>query len=241
MPETVSGLVTATRAMLDEVTGRQWTNTNIKRWLYEGMKDLARKTKALKKQADIAITAGTIDVTLTAASFTPNTSFLAIRNAWWVPGGGDPRVVPLDPVPFDAGDQYWGSYPSRGSATPAIFTVRGYAPNWTLRVYPAPGITSTIRVYGAALPTIFPFDESVDNSTIDIFDGWEDALIDYACMKAFLADRDGSPTGWMASQALYNQKVGDLIQNQSVIDVNDQFTYAGPIGGVPSWISGPWY
>jgi len=44
---------TAVRERLDEASARQWKDTMLNRWIYEGMQDVARKTEVLQAEVDI--------------------------------------------------------------------------------------------------------------------------------------------------------------------------------------------
>lgn len=223
MPESIASAIVAVRTRLDEQSARQWEDAYIRRWLWEGEQETARRTHCLKEFRDIAMTATDNEYTLPG-------DILEVKDAYWVPGGGDPREVQLEGRPWDVLARYWGQYPST-VGTPQVWTVRGRAPSVTIRVYPAPYQNSTLRVYGAVLPASWDFTtpNPLDAArNLQVPEGFTDLPVNYATSMALLMDKDASPTGYQVYRAMFEQGIDQLTMNDEYANFAQEFL---PVNG----------
>ena len=228
MAETVGALIIGVRDRLDEVGARQWSDPQLRRWLYEGAQDIARKTHLLKRTSDIAMTANVYSYTV------PNLC-LEVEMAYWVPGGADTRIVPMIPRPYGSMDNIRGAYPGQGSSTPQLYTVWGYAPTLAIEVWPPPYANSTLRIYGSYLPVAITYPTGASDLTnLDVPDGYTDVVIDYAEYNALRKDRDPR---WQEAKQLYDEKIGVMIETQDYLSAPGEFIYDSPAGPLPSWLT----
>ena len=61
-------LVRRTRVRLNELSARQWEDQDIRDWLNEGARDIARKTECLQDRETIAAIVGTSEYTISASA-----------------------------------------------------------------------------------------------------------------------------------------------------------------------------
>jgi hypothetical protein len=220
MAETLAAAILAVRTRLDEQSVRQWEDAYIRRWLWEGEQETARRTHCLKEFRDISMTAADNEYTLPA-------DVLEVKDALWLPGGGDTREIPLEGRPWDVLSRYWGMYPTQ-VGTPQVWTVRGRAPSVTIRTYPAPYQNSTLRIYAAVLPANFDFSSNaLDTSrTIQVPDGFTDLPINYATAMAMLMDKDNG--GYQTYRAMFDMGIDNLTANDEYANFASEFI---PVNG----------
>lgn len=199
MPTTLLIARTAIRERLDELTARQWDDTFLNRLINEGAKDAARKTFALMDQLDVTLIASTTEYTLTTG-FGPN--ILQISQVEWLPGDG--RRVPLHGRTREAMPSVWGHSQEQTTGEPVFYTCWGNPPVLKLKLYPAPNINSTARLYIARLPT----PAAADGTNLDFPEGWIEIIYDYVEYRALRKDRDPR---WQESKALYDAGVSDML------------------------------
>lgn len=225
MPTTVTTMLVAVREMLDETVEAQWTQVSLRRWLNDGLNDIARETHQLKDVATFATVASQAEYTLAA-------NILEVDNAYFVTSDG--RYVPLDPAPYEGIDQVWGQYQNQTSYQPTIYALWGFPPTLKMRLYPVPTTINTISLRIARLATQIDTTGGGDAASIDFPDGWMDTLVDYCEMRALRKDRDPR---WQEVASMYQAKRDSLMlvdytnSNRSI--VNDP----GMLAGVPAFIS----
>lgn len=230
MPQTQLTVLTAVRDRLDEAAAGQWSDPQIRRWINEGAREMARRTFRLLDTTTISTVAGTGEYTL------PSTT-LRVFNAYYAPGDG--RQVPLIARAWEGMNNVWGQYRDQQSGDPAMFTTWGFSPNLKLRLYPVPGTSSkTVTVYIARLPVDLATDGSAAASNVDFPDAWIDGIYDFATYQALFNDRDDR---WKDMKALFEQRLDDMIVNgDDMAAVQDMVADPMVAGGVvPRWLVDP--
>jgi len=241
---TVSDGVTLVRERINELTAAHWTDNQLKRWLNEGCRDFTRRTLCVLDRFTIDITADVNEYSLTSATTIANllsavtginaSHILRIDRVEWLPG--DDRVVPLSPVDYDSMDALWGSYQDSNSGDPAVYTTWGNPPFIALKIYPAPSITSDLRIFCRRLSR--PISTSDTTQVVDVPEGWEDAVWDYTAYRALQNDHDPA---WQQYFSSYESRV-----LQGIDSIND-YTRAQEglvpdgIFGAPAWLVYPGY
>lgn len=89
MPKTQGELLIDVRERLDEVgTGHQWEDGEIRRWINDGARDIARKCETLLATANITGVAGT-------QTYAMPTNVIRVHRVEWK-ATGDSAIYPLE-------------------------------------------------------------------------------------------------------------------------------------------------
>jgi hypothetical protein len=229
VPVTYNDLLGPLRQRLDETTAAFWTDAELMKLLYEGAKDVARKSECLRTSATISAVAGT-------QSYTMATDIIRVhRVEHYNTGQSGSNVRRLLYVDRDSMDAFWWNQQNT-SGDPQVFTMWGYPPSLSLVVYPVPVSAGTFTVYYYKLPTS-PGDFSNDTTTkaanIDLPAGWEELATDFATYRALMKDRDDR---WQAYKQFYDENLASIIETDARF--TDQMgMITTPSGsGVPRWL-----
>lgn len=206
---TATELLTQVRDMLDEPTAAQWTDDMLTRWINEAGRDLARATRHLKDSEDVVVTGGVSEYVL------PN-HIIAVEHCYFLPGNGDERQIPLMARHWEGMDQVWGSWQNRETSYPVFFTVIGYSPSATLKLYPTPAEDADLKLITARIPGELSI-PSVGGETADLPEIWYDAAVSYCEMKGLRRDRDER---WQEAYQMYQEKRDGLTHNPDFLAVN---------------------
>lgn len=232
MTQTQAQIVVAIRDRLDETVAGSWTDAQLRRWINEGARDMARRTRHLKDTTTIATVAGT-------GEYTVDADVLEVEQAYYAPG--DARQVPLIPRAWEGMNAVWGQYRDQQGGDPAMFTTWGFSPNLKLRLFPVPGSSSkTVTLYVSRLPTDLATDGSASATAVDFPDAWIDALYDFATYQALFKDRDPR---WSEAKQMYEQRVDEMTVNGEYMNVAMEMV-ADPLvvgGTLPRWLVDPGY
>jgi hypothetical protein len=220
--DTYATLETATRTRLDEVTASFWTSAELIRWLYDGAKEVARKTECLRATATIAAVSGT-------QQYTMATDIIRVHRVEYF-NTGDTTIYTLEYRDVDSMDSIWWTQQTVTQDTPTFYTLWGYPPNLKLIAYPTPSHAGTFTVYYYKLPTD---PVGVGSVACDLPTGWTDVAIDYATYMALMKDNDPR---WQNYKALYMEHLEDL--NEIALRYSDQAGMFLNDSGmmVPRWI-----
>lgn len=187
---------TRLRTRLGDVSGRGWSDTELNTYLSEGARDVTRLGETNLTQADVAVSAGTSIVTATP------TDILRIYRVEWLTSDG--RQIALEYSDVNNMDAIWWDQQNRSSAQPLLYTTQGYPPALRIQLYPIPADAGSVRVfyYKAAAPLI------ADTDLIDVPEGWDDIVLDYAEYRAYRRDGDDR---WVTAKAHYDEQLAHLI------------------------------
>jgi hypothetical protein len=137
----LSAAITAVRERLDEADSAGWSDVEIRRWINEGVTDIARKTETCCRPRP------TIDVDAGDAEHTLPSNVLRVYRATYTEDGND-HIYPLEYMDFNAADSMWWTNMATTEARPRIFTLWGYPPTLSRpKLYPVPSIAGTLTVY----------------------------------------------------------------------------------------------
>lgn len=232
MAQTQLTVRTAIRDRLDEATAGQWGDAQLNRWINEGARELARRTRQLTDTTTFTTTAGT-------AEYTVDADVLEIFQAYYAPGDG--RQVPMIARAWDGMNNVWGQYQNQTGGDPVMFTVWGFSPNMKIRLYPAPAESSkTVTLLVSRLPADLATDNTANASNVDFPDAWIDCLYDFVTYQALLKDRDDR---WQAYKSLFEQRADEMAMQADVLAVTNEMI-ADPLvsgGMVPRWLVDPNY
>ena len=196
--------LTQLRQRLAETTAAQWTDTELRTWINEGMRDLARRTEALEAPK------ATVAVTAAAQTYSAPTDLLRIHRLEYAPSGEN-RIIGLEYQDFNNLDQVWFQQQTVTVGDPALYTMWGHPPNTKIILYPTPTKAGSLYVYYYRIPTDLATTTTADaNTTLDVPAGWTDLIIDYAEYRALRRSRDSA---WQDARQTYEQSVDQLITN----------------------------
>jgi hypothetical protein len=198
MAKTLGECITSIRDRLDETDARAWTDAQLRRWVNEGVRDVARQAEVLQTTEDIAVSGGTQEYLMPA-------DVVRVYRVEWRPDG-ETSVYPLDYMDFHEMDQVWNTSQST-SGTPAYYTMWGYPPSLNMILYPTPAVGGAARVFYYRVPANLETDGTDDAEDVSVPEGWEDLLIDYAEYHALRKDRDPR---WQEARALYLERLGNM-------------------------------
>lgn len=201
MPRTQATYITSCRERLDETTARYWTDVELRRWINEAARDIARRTETIQDRATVSVVAGTQEYTLA-------NNILRVHRVEFV-GTGDTAVYPLEYMDFNNMDQLWVTRKTQDRGTPRVFSLYGFVPNLKIILYPISDRSGTLTVYSFRLPVELATDTTADaNTNVELPEGWEDLIVEYVLYQALLKDGDDN---WQAAKQLYEQKLDDML------------------------------
>lgn len=199
---TLSDLIDQVRDHLDEPDEEQWTNVQIRKWINEGVRDVARRGEVVQARATIATVSGTQEYSLP-------TDIVRIHRVEYQDASN--QTTALEYRAFNNMDEVWGTQQRIvSSSRPYWFTLWGTPPTLKIVVYPIPSTTSdTIRVFYYSTPADLATDGSDDADTVTVPQGWEDMVVLYAEYVALRKDRDPR---WQEAKQIYEEKISQMIE-----------------------------
>jgi uncharacterized protein DUF6682 len=227
MPRTQAQLITAVRDRLDEATEGEWTDKNLRRWINQGCRDLCRDLEVLDSTTVFAMTAG--DGTQTGPS-----DMIRCSHAEWQ-NDSDTSVYPLQWRDFNAMDPIWFADRAVTSSRPQFFTITGFVPTTQFRLYPIPAEDGNLSIKYYRLPVELAVDTAANaNTTLDIPEGWDDAVESYVEYMALRKDRDPR---WQEAKSLYDETKEQLRGlSRSLSNQPGQVVPQVAGGGLPGWL-----
>ena len=226
MATSAASALTHVRERLDELDAAQWSDATIYRWMNEAAKNIARQTH-------IYMDTDTINVVADTSEYTLPEDVLRVRHVYYSPTGDSNRAIPLEARDWGAMDSVWGDRQNDNSSNyPACYTIIGYSPNATLKLWPVPSNGGSLVVHSARLPA--EIDPATGGGNVDIPTGWEDIIYEYVEYSALRKDRDAR---WQEAKTLYEEKLGSLMEMGEILNAPNEFTPSHLGGMVPSWLS----
>jgi hypothetical protein len=221
MATSVADAVTAIRERLDEPTAAQWTDVQLRRWLNEGLRDIARRTRLYTDQNTQAVTANLQEYTLDA-------DILAIEHVLWAATADPNRKVPLEARAFSGVQRYV----NETGSDPYFYTTYGHPPTLKVQLWPTPTRAGTLYIYGPVLPAAI--NVAAGGGNIDAIEAWLEVAYDYCEYMAQRKDKDAA--GWKDTFSLYEGKVQHMIEQASTDDSLGEMIFTGN-SLVPTWLS----
>lgn len=220
---TIIDLVTEVRDMLDEPAAAQWSDSQIRKWLNEANRDLARITRHYKSTDTVTMVSG-------QAEYTMDANIIAIEQAWYDDGS---RQLPLTARHYENMDQVWGDRRDYEGAYPSFYTTWGYSPQLKLRLYPVPtSSVHTVSLLTCIIPSAMPLTGS-DGTDVDVPGAWYDCLSEYCTFKALQRDRDPR---WQEFRQLYLEKRDDMLTRSDYENANREVIADPNVGYLPRWL-----
>jgi len=220
MTTTVAEATAALRERLNESTESQWTNLQLRRWLNEGIRDIARRTRLYTDQSTQAVTANVGELTLAA-------NILALEHELWK-ATADTRKTPLEARAFVGVMKYV----NETGADPGYYSTYGHPPTLKIQLWPTPTRAGTLYYYGPTLPATM--DVAGGTGNIDVIEGWLEVAYDYCEYMALRKDRQRED--WKDAFTLYEAKVQNMIDMFPTDEAPGEFMFTGT-SLVPNWLS----
>lgn len=194
MTQTQSNLIQMVRDRLDEPTEASWLNTELRRWINQGAREVARRTETLQATKTIPLTTG-------VQQYAAPVDVIRIYRVEFLDASNG--VFPLEYRDYNNMDTVWWSSQLTVQSRPALWTAWGFPPTLNLVLYPVPDSSSTnIKVFYYRTPTTIAEDGSQPNVVLDVPEGWEDLIVDYVEYNALRKDRDPR---WQEAKALFEE------------------------------------
>jgi len=218
--------LTNVRSKLDETTSGQWSDTELRGWINEAARDIARRTETLQTYEEINVTANTQEYTL-------NDGCLRVHRVEWRPTASS-NVYPLEYRDFNSMDAVWWSSQTTSKGYPTFYTMWGYPPTLKIVLYPTPSEAGKLKVFFYQTATNLATDGTAAGSTVQVPIGYEDLIEAYVEFVALRKDRDPR---WQESRAIYMDSLNEMIDTtRRWTDQGDFIQISG--SHVPGWLWG---
>lgn len=225
MTKTQGALITSIRDRLDETIPTFWSDAQICRWINEALLDVARRTETIQDRDDVSVSAGTREYSL------PTDCLRVYRVEFRATGASE--AYPLEFRQFNAMDAIWGTSQEITTGMPVLYTIWGYSPSNKIVLYPVPAVAGSIKVFNYRLPAELATNGSAASTTVEIPNGWESLIVDYAEYSALRRDRDPR---WQEAKQLYEQHLQELWElSRTWSDQGNVITPEAGIG-IPAWL-----
>ena len=224
MPQDVATYITQLRSRLDEPTEVFWSDTELMTWLNEAAKDIARRTESLR-------TTDTVTVTVPATVYYNMPADVVRVHRVEFTMDDSNQIYRLQPINVPNADSIgWMNQDAEG--IPEYFFTWGFSGTLgtpQLYIYPKPSMAGELKIWYYRLPTA----ATDPANNIEVPEGWEDVVLEYAEYRALL--KDGNPR-FEICKSEYESKLNDMYNLTR--DLHDSPTHIVPygIGGG----GGPW-
>lgn len=226
MTKTQAQVVADLRLRLDESTARQWLDTELRGYLNDGMRDIARRAEVLSERASQNIVAGTQE-------YTAPVDTVKISRVEYIDSSG--HSYNLTYRDFNTMDSVWWSSQTTAQGRPSLFTLWGYPPTLKIILYPKPSesVANGLKVYYYRVPAPLATDGSAAATAMSVPEGWEDLIVDYAEYMALRKDRDPA---WQEAKSLYEEAVGAMFDSTRRYSDQAGMFDTDNGGPIPRWI-----
>lgn len=213
------------RVRLNERSARQWQDQDLREWLNEAARDIARKTECLQDRQAIVGIVGTSEYTV------PSTAIRVFR-VEFTPTGE--RTRPLSYVDVKNMDGFGWEQRDLTNSYPSIYTIWGSGSSLKLIAFPSPGTAGSFMVWFYRLPTDLAEETNADgNEDLELPQGWDDLVLDYVEYRALRKDRDPR---WTESKALYDENLATMYDNTRRW-VEETGMISPETGHLPNWLT----
>lgn len=232
MPVTLQNAIDRVRSNLEETTARMWTDNELTNWINDGLRDVARRSEALhtvKSSETVAANASIITPSVTDIVRINRIEFVDLAAV---------QTFPLIASSYAEMDQWWGLNPNQATSAPSYYATIGY-PGGTgtsafkIKIYPASSAGGTLSIYYWRLPYRFTSGTGGELAkTLDIVEGWDDAIVLYCEWNAKRKDRNPE---WQLVKSIYEEKLGELVEVTRAYHDQASMITTGPTS-VPSYL-----
>jgi hypothetical protein len=227
MAVTLADGITYIRDLLDEPTPQFWSNTQLTNYINQGCAEVARKAEWKRTNQSIEVASETQQY------IAPPDLYRAYRIEYIQTQGNSNNTYTVEFRGYMEMDQVWGINQNWPANYPLYYTMWGAPPNLKIILYPVPSSDGTLVVYYYQLTT--PAVNDTDN--IDILEGWEDMIWDYACYRAWIQDSNPS---WKDAKGRYQEKLQDFFDTTRTFQ-DQAGTFSTGQAALPAWLTSEGY
>lgn len=230
MPTTLTTAISQARERVGELSPTAWSDQALRGWINEAVRDIARRTETLQTEETISVDAGDQEVDLPA-------NVLRVYRATFTEDNNPTNTYPLEYADFNAMDSIWWSRQASTQSTPRMFTMWGAPPALKAVLYPRPSTDGELEVFYYRLPDKLAIDGSDDSELLDVVEGYDDLVYDYAAYLALRRDRDPR---WQEHRVSYEQAITAMMdQTRRWSDQPGAMSRSGAM--IPQWLYDPGY
>jgi len=173
--------------------------------------------------------AGTATITVTANTqkYTAPTDVYRIYRIEFVPTGSQDNYT-VEFRGYMEMDQIWGINQQWPASYPLYYTMWKVPPTMQIVLYPVPAQAGTLNVY--YYEQITPVVSGTD--PLDVLEGWEDVVYDYAVYRALRKDADPR---WQEFKGTYEDKLLAMIDTTRTFQ-DQAGTFTTGQAALPSWL-----
>lgn len=229
MAKTVAQAILEARDALDDPAPGRFKDPQLRRWLNEAQRDIARRVPWFRLEATESAVAGTqtYDAPVTA---------VMIHDIRYETTGSD-RPYPLDYMPQANVARQMGPMLTTSRGIPSVFWTGGFPGALTFSVAPIPSSAGTFTIFYYAIPADYT-DYSNDDETDSILvpEGFESAVVHY---MVYSAKASAGKADWVQWKQMYESTLTGL---EEITDTDFTDQLGGILGGSsPSFSPGYLY
>ena len=224
MAQSLANLLVSAGDRLNDPNHVTATLPQLRRWINEATREIARRTECLFGTDTIPVLAGT------QSYFLPP-DVVRLNHVQYEL---DTQTIALEYIEQGAAQYLWGVNQAHQSAWPEQYTTWGHpgSSTFSIRLFPVPSSNGTLRIYYSRLPVELATDGSDDNTSIDVPNGWEDPLLDYVQAQVFLRDRRADDYQLVTQR--FQDRLVALVET-SGRDYNTNPGMITPLMGIDTW------
>jgi hypothetical protein len=226
MVTTLTEGLTFVRDLLDETSAQFWTDEQLTNYINQGCAEVARKCEWKRTISNIAVTAE-------EQSVVAPTDTYRIYRLEFVQGDNTVNTYTVEFRGYMEMDQVWGINQEWPANYPLYYTMWGAPPSLNIKLYPVPSESGTLNVYYYQLIT----PAVSDSDPIDILEGWEDLIWDYATYRAWIQDNNPS---WKDAKARFAEKLADFYDTTRTFQ-DQAGTFSTGQAALPAWLTSEGY
>lgn len=202
------------RERLGEPRPSMFSDQELCVWLNEGCQNLSRRTESLRETCVIPVVAGTSNYSLNAGTpaLTAANIIRIHRVEYRQTGSG--TVYPLRPVEVNHADSLGYTAGDDNSGTPYLYFLWGWGPSLatstttpSVQLFPNPSSPGTLTVFAYRFSINLDVYGADRLKLLEVPNGWDDLLYDYAEYRARLKDRDPQ---WQVAKQMFEANLADM-------------------------------
>ena len=222
---TLSSLRNSLRRRLDDVAGRGWTDPELNEYISEGARDVTRVAETNLTTTTVPVIGGVGLIT------TLPTDILRMYRVEWITA--DDRAIALEYRDMNNMDAVWWDHQSITQSQPYVYCTQGYPPALKIQLYPVPSESGTLKIFYYKIAAKLIDDAQL----VDIPEGWDDIVLDYAEYRAYRRDADER---WKSAKAIYDESLRAMMSTtRRYVEATGMIQEAGYVG-LPQWIYNGW-
>lgn len=224
---TQAQFITFARSRLDEPTARQWSDQDLRAWINEGARHIARNTLALEDRATIVGGVGTSEYLLPSSA-------IQITRVEFTPSGANTQTYKVEYSDMKNLDNFGWSQRANTTYSPFVYTVVGSGATLKLIVFPSQGAAGNFTVWYYRLPVALSETDATQQAVaVEIPQGYDDILTDFVEYRALRKDRDPR---WQEAKSIFDENLG-LMYDATRRWVDEAGAIMPQSGGLPSWLT----